>query len=119
MAVPKSLTASRVNTALEMVRQNPSITYQQIADALGIGRTAIRNWVRNDTCNWNERYKQTLKEAFNALEGPAIQAMSNLIEQNNFQAAKYILDNKNYGATQKISADVNGDITLDVTIEEE
>jgi hypothetical protein len=118
MAAPKALTEKRIQCALEMVKENPGISITQLADALGLSRDALYNWKRYNTHNWNERYAEALNEAFSALEGPAIEAMSRLIEKDSFQAAKYILDNRNYGAAQKIQADVNTDITIDVTIEE-
>lgn len=112
------LTEARIQRALEMIRENPGITYAQIANALGMNSNAVKNWQSRNTHNWNERYAEALNEAFSALEGPAIEAMSRLLEKDSFQAAKYILDNRNYGAAQKIQADVNTDITIDVTIEE-
>jgi len=119
MGKPSSeLTEARIQRALEMVRENPGISLTQVANAIGIASRTIESWKYRNTHNWNERYAETLHEAFSALEGPAIEAMSRLIEKDNFQAAKYILDNRNYGAAQKIQADVNTDITIDVTIEE-
>lgn len=118
MGAPREVTETRMQRALQMVRENPGINITQLADALGLSRDTIYNWKYRDMHNWNERYAEALHEAFSALEGPAIEAMSRLLEKDSFQAAKYILDNRNYGAAQKIQADVNADVTIDVTIEE-
>ncbi len=118
MGASKEATEKRIQRALEMVRENPGIGITQLSDALGLNRNTIYGWKERNTHNWNERYAEALNEAFSALEGPAIEAMSRLLEKDNFQAAKYVLDNRNYGAAQKIQADVNTDITIDVTIEE-
>lgn len=119
MAVTRSeLTEVRMQKALEMIRKNPGISFKEIAESLGMAPNSMDSWKRRNTHNWNERYAEALNDAFSALEGPAIEAMSRLLEKDSFQAAKYILDNRNYGAAQKIQADVNADITIDVTIEE-
>lgn len=118
MASTKAQTEARIQRALEMVKENPGIQLIQIANAVGISKQAVSNWRINNVHNWNERYAEALNEAFSALEGPAIEAMSRLLEKDSFQAAKYILDNRNYGAAQKIQADVNTDVEINVTIEE-
>lgn len=117
-ATSTEVTEIRIQKALEMVRENPGITDTQIANAIGVSPKTVNSWKYRNTHNWSERYAEALNEAFSALEGPAIEAMSRLLEKDSFQAAKYILDNRNYGAAQKIQADVNADVTIDVTIEE-
>jgi len=114
----REVVEARIQRALELVRENPGISFTQIANALEINPNTVTSWKTRNTHNWNERYAEALNEAFSALEGPAIEAMSRLLEKDSFQAAKYILDNRNYGAAQKIQADVNTDVEINVTIEE-
>lgn len=58
-----------------------------------------------------------LNEAFSALEGPAISALGELVEEKNFQAVKYVLDGTGHKLADKIEQ-VN-ETTIVVSIEEE
>jgi uncharacterized protein YjcR len=114
----KEITLANQDAALRMIKANPAIKFAEIARRLKLSSSAISKWKSEDIYGWSARYQQALKEAFSELEGPAIQTMGKLIDEGNFQASKYVLDNKNYGATQKIDANINGDITINVSIEE-
>lgn len=114
----REITAANQDAALRMIKANPSIKFADIARRLKLSPSTITKWKSENIMDWAVRYQQTLREAFDELEGPAIETMGKLIKDGNFQASKYVLDNKNYGAAQKIDANVSGDITIDVTIED-
>lgn len=78
--------------ALEIVRENPSISMRELSLSLGLSKGTVWNWKKNNTNNFAERYKDAMKEAFENLEGSAIVALSDLIEERNFSAVKYTLD---------------------------
>ena len=106
------------NRSLEILAQNPSISYKALSEAIGIGKDCVGRWYRDNVDGYQQRYDQVLKEAFNKLEGLAIQCMADLIVDGNFQAAKYVLDNRGYKAEDKIKADITGDIDINISIEE-
>ena len=113
------LTEEKQIRVLEAVKKNPSLTQAEMAQIIGCKRSTVEHWFRGDYQGWNAKYRQALREAFDALEGPAIQCMNNLIKDKNFQAAKYVLDNKDYGATQKVSADINGEVVINISIDDD
>lgn len=121
MAGNKTSRAKRLalmNKSLEIVAQNPAITYKDICRALGIGECCVGRWYRSNLDGYRDRYDEVLKDAFNELEGAAIKCMADLIKDKNFNAAKYVLDNKGYKAEEKVKAEVSGDIDINITIEE-
>ena len=110
-APPKTKMA--VEKALEWFRNDPSLTFAAVDEALGYHTSAVSKWYHANTCNFRDKYDALLREEFAALEGPAIKCMSDLIkEDRSFQAAKYVLDNRGYKAAEKIEADINTDINI-------
>lgn len=122
MQVAQALVRARQEKVLQLVREHPEFNSRQLAEAaphqLGITRNMINQWNQKDILGYKDKYAQVLKETFDALEGPAIDCMKDLIKGRNFQAAKYVLDNKGYAAAKKIEADVNQDVTINVEVEE-
>lgn len=104
--------------ACEIIRHNPALSYAAVGKKLGLGETTVWQWYQRDTHGFKEKWDKALKDAFDRLEGLAIQALGDLIVDGNFSAVKYVLDNKNYGATQKIKADVDSSVDINITIEE-
>lgn len=103
--------------ALEMVKQNPSLSMYEISKRLGKNDKYVANWKYKNINGFRDRYEATLKEAFSSLEGVAIDCMKDLIvEDRSFQAAKYVLDNRGYKAEDKIKADVNNTVDINITI---
>lgn len=103
--------------ALEIVRENPSISMRELSLSLGLSKGTVWNWKKNNTNNFAERYKDAMKEAFENLEGSAIGALSDLIEERNFQAVKYTLDYCGFKPVEK--QEVRQERTIiNVTIDE-
>ena len=115
----RELCETKQNRVLDAVRKNPSLRQFEMAQIIGCKNSTIKDWFRDNTLGWNEKYKQALRDAFNSLEGPAIQCMTELIKDKNFQAAKYILDNKDYGAPTKVSAELNGEVVINIGIDDD
>lgn len=104
-----------VEKALEWFREDPSLSFKQVDEALGYHTSACSKWYRANTCGFKEKYDELLQEEFAALEGPAIKCMGDLIRENrSFQAAKYVLDNRGYKAADKIEANVETNITVNI-----
>jgi hypothetical protein len=104
--------------ALDVLKQNPALSATGIAKQLGWPEDTVRQWYRRDTNGFKAKWDEALHDAFDRLEGLAIQCMGDLIVNGNFNAAKYVLDNKGYAAPKKIEAEVNANQTITITIEE-
>lgn len=106
-----------VEKALEWFRDDPSLSFKAVDEALGYHTSACSKWYAANTCGFRDAYDELLKAEFAALEGPAIKCMADLIEGRSFQAAKYVLDNRGYKAADKIEATV--DTTINITVEDD
>lgn len=104
-----------VAKALEWFKEDPSLSFKAVDEALGYHTHACSKWYAANTCGFKDAYDEILKAEFAALEGPAIKCIGDLIrEQHSFQAAKYVLDNRGYKAADKIEASVDTNITISV-----
>ncbi len=103
--------------ALEMARERPHASFASISTALGLNRARVWDWYNTNSNGFKDKYKEVLNEAFSALEGPAISALGELVEEKNFQAVKYVLDGTGHKPADKIEQ-VN-ETTIVVSIEEE
>lgn len=112
-------TKRNMDLALEMVEKNPAMSFRAISLALGLSEGRVSRWYCDNRYNFKDRYEATLKKSFDGLEGLAIQCMGDLIVNGNFNAAKYVLDNKGYAAPKKIEADVNSTVQINIDIDEE
>lgn len=110
----KTLVKKKVDKALEWFAANPFLTFKEVNDALG--GNYCSQWYYANTHGFRDRYDAILQQAFAELEAPAIMGMKDLIEQRNFQACKYVLDNRGYKAVEKVEANIKNDINI--TIEE-
>lgn len=75
----RELCETKQNRVLDAVRKNPSLRQFEMAQIIGCKNSTVKDWFRDNTLGWNEKYKQALRDAFNSLEGPAIQCMTELI----------------------------------------
>ena len=104
--------------ACEIIRKNPALSYAEVSRQLGLNEGTVWQWYKRDTRGFKAKWEEALQDSFSRLEGLAIQTMADLLVDGSFQAAKYVLDNKNYGATQKIKADVDSSVDINITIGE-
>ena len=104
-----------VEKALEWFREDPSLTFKAVDEALGYNTHACSKWYAANTCGFKDKYDALLQEEFAALEGPAIKCMGDLIRENrSFQAAKFVLENRGYKPTEKIEAVVDNNIVISI-----
>lgn len=104
--------------ACEIIRRNPALSYAAVGKEIGVNERTVWQWYDRDTRGFRAKWDKALQDAFARLEGLAIQTMADLLVDGSFQAAKYVLDNRNYGATQKIKADVDSTVDINISIEE-
>lgn len=97
---------------IEAMIAYPSATYEELAQIVGCNRNTITAWKRNEEfmAAYNDRLRETWKDA----EGIAVRTMIDLAKDGDFKASKYILDSQGYAPAQKIEADVNTDIVIEI-----
>lgn len=103
-----------VNRALKMFEKNPAMTFTEVSYALGLSHGAVSKWYSRNTSGFKDAYDELMKRRFAELECPAITALGELVADKNFNAVKYVLDNRGYKPVEKIQADVNTDIVINI-----
>ena len=103
--------------AIELLVYSPYMTYQMIADEVGVHRDTFRRW-REDP-EFQMELNKAIKNRWKAAESLAVNTMINLVSEGNYQATKYVLDSLNYAPAQKIDANVNSEQTINIIIEDE
>lgn len=111
-------TEAKIVMVLGYIEEHPGLSLNKVSEAVGVPRSTINHWITNNAHDWNARYREALRRSFERLELPAIKALNELVNEKNFQAVKYVLDNRDYGATQKISADVKSDVNITISLDE-
>lgn len=107
-----------MNKALEIVKERPDISFKRLAEEVGLSSSSCQRWYADDIDGFKERYHEALRYAFNKLEGLAIRTLGDLLVDGNFQATKYVLDNRGYKAEDKTNLTVSGDMDIKINIEE-
>ena len=102
----------RQRRVIEAWLNNPLLPYPQIA-ALG-GVSDVTFWRYRQDENFMKKYHETCEKRFKSFESKALEVLDSHLENGNFQAAKYILDGLGYKATEKVQAEVNSDITINI-----
>lgn len=98
---------------IEAMLANPTMSNEKLAEIVGVNRNTIGDWKRNNE-EFKAEYKARLREIWEDSEGMAVQTMRNLAESGDFKASKYILDSLGYAPVQRIEADVNTEIVINV-----
>lgn len=105
--------------ALSIVRKNPEISFKRLSETLGLSKSMVQQWYANDVDGFKDKYDEALKYAFNRLEGLAIKALGDLIVDGSFQATKYVLDNRGYKAEDKTKLTVDGNMDINIVIDDD
>lgn len=83
----------------------------EVREALEISDATLWRWKKDE--EFVAELEKENRRKFRGLQTRALQAMSKLMEQGHFQAAKYILDGNNYAPTEKHELDMTANITVD------
>jgi hypothetical protein len=97
---------------IEALLAYPSISNEKVADLVGINRNTVREWKKKP--EFQEEYRRLLREKWEDSEAIAVDTMRNLAIDGDFKASKYILDSLGYAPVQKIEAEVNNEITINI-----
>lgn len=97
---------------LELMLANPMITDLKLAEIMGLNNKTIGAWRKKP--EFQEEMKKRLAEQWKSAETLAQKKMIELANDGCFQANKYILDSLGYAPTQKIEADINTEIVINI-----
>lgn len=97
---------------IEAIIANPSAPNTQLAEIVGVNRNTITSWKRN--VEFKNALQERLREIWKESEAIAIDTMRSLATGGDFKASKYILDSLGYAPTQRIEADLNTDIHINI-----
>ena len=106
-----ALTAKKLEL-LETMLSNPMMPDVKLAELLSINNKTVGKWRKEP--EFQEEMKKRLAEQLKNAESLAQKKMIELANDGCFQANKYILDSLGYAPAQKIEADINTDIVINI-----
>lgn len=106
--------STRQRNLIEFMVENPALPEYECAKQCGVARSTFYDWKKKP--EFREFLDNRIKEVWADGHRMAVETMLSLCREGEYSAAKYILDNLGYAATQKIQADVS--TTININIEE-
>ena len=103
--------------AIELLVYSPYMTQQMTAQECGVHRETLRRW--KEEPEFKAELDKAIKKRWDDAEAMAVNGMIALASEGNFQAIKYMLDNKGYKPVDKIEANVKSDVVLRIGYDEE
>lgn len=101
---------------LEAMLANPMMSDVKLGELLHLNNKTVGKW-RKDP-EFQEELKRRLAQQWKDAESLAQRKMIDLAAEGNFQANKYILDSLGYAAPTKVEANVTGEQTINISIED-
>ena len=106
--------STKQKAVIEYWVNNPYETFTDIQKRTGISKTQFYKWRQDD--EFMAEFHRQNQQKFDEMEALAVKKTLELADKGNWNAIKYILDNKGFAATQKIDLDTN---TIKVTINDD
>ena len=106
-----ALTAKRIEL-LEAMLAHPNLSDVKLGVLLNLNNKTVGKWRKEE--EFQAELKRRLAEQWKDAERLAQKKMIELADSGNFQANKYILDSLGYAPAQKIEADINSDIVINI-----
>ena len=97
---------------LETMLAHPMMSDVKLAELLELNNKTVGKWRKMP--EFQEEMKKRLAEQWKSAESLAQKKMIELANDGCFQANKYILDSLGYAPAQKIEADINTDIVINI-----
>ena len=114
MSKNKQLTEKQM-MALELMTSGLGMKYKDIAEAVGVDQKTLWRW-RNepDFANFQGELKRINEERFAMLADAARASALRLVMADNQKMTEFILRNDGYNPSQKVEAEVNTDIVVNI-----
>jgi uncharacterized protein YjcR len=115
----KNLTKKQ-KLALELLTSGEGLTYKQIAEMVDVNPKTLWSW-RNEPefVMFQEELTRLNNIRWQAAEDAARAAAIKLCKEGNQKMVEFVLKNAGYNPTNKVEADINQDIIINIGGEEE
>ena len=101
--------------ALELLTSGEGMSYKEIAEAANVSEKTLWNWRNgNDFTEFQEELKRLNDIRWQAAEDAAREAAIRLCKEGKTEMVKFVLQNAGYNPTQKVEADLNTDIVINI-----
>lgn len=102
----------RQKVLLEYMLAHPDLPETVCAKACNIPNSTYFDWKKKG--EFTAELDRRIKEQWADAERLAVETMLSLCREREYSAAKYILDNLGYKPTEKIEANVNTEININI-----
>lgn len=111
----KKVLTAKQRQAIEMLTCGKGYTFKEIAETVGINPKTLWDW-RNlpEYTHFQEALDKINTERWQAAEDAARQAAIRLCKADNQKMVQFVLQNAGYNPTQKVEAEVKGDIVINI-----
>lgn len=103
--------------AIELLTCGKGLTYKQVAEEVGVCPKTLWRW-RHDTTPYNREFQEELKkindDRWMTAVDVARQGAIDLCRSGNQRMIEFVLKNEGYNPTQKVEADVNSTIVINI-----
>lgn len=106
-----ALTAKRLEL-LEAMLAHPNLSDVKLGVLLNLNNKTVGKWRKEE--EFQAELKARLQQQWKDAERLAQKKMIELANDGNFNANKYILDSLGYAPAQRIEADINSDIVINI-----
>lgn len=101
--------------ALELLTCGEGMSYKQIAEEVGVSPKTLWNWRNgNDFTEFQEELRKINDARWEATVDAAREAAIRLCKEGKSDFVKFVLQNEGYNPTQKVEANVNTDIEINI-----
>lgn len=97
---------------IEAMLAYPAMSDVKLADILNLNNKTVGKWRKMP--EFQAELKERLAKQWKDAESIAQRTMIDLATEGDFKASKYILDSLDYAPTQKIEADINNNIEINI-----
>lgn len=114
MGKKKKLT-DKQQMALELMTSGAGFKYKDICEKVGINPKTLWDW-RNapEYTHFQEELERINQERWAATVDAAREAAMRLVQKDNEKMVEFVLKNEGYNPTQKVEADINTDIVINI-----
>jgi transposase-like protein len=106
--------------ALELLTSGEGLTYRQISETVGVNPKTLWAW-RNEPeyVTFQEELERLNNIRWQAAEDAAREATIRLCKEGNQKMVEFVMKNIGYNPTNKAEVDINTDIIINITGEDE
>lgn len=101
--------------ALELLTCGEGLSYKQIAEQAGVSAKTLWNWrCGNEFTEFQEELRRLNDARWAATVDAAREAALKLCKEGKADFVKFVLQNEGYNPTQKVEADLNTNIIIEI-----